>query len=71
MRLMNIAGLRPKRIKINIKKENMQIYSYLLNDVNITKLNQIRNGDITYIPIKNGYLYLCVVMDWYSKSVLP
>jgi putative transposase len=69
MRLMNIAGLRPKRKRVNFKKEN-EVYPYLLKDMDINRPNQVWSGDITYIPVKNGYMYLCVVMDWYSKSVL-
>ena len=70
MKLMNIAGLRPKRRKINLKKDNIKIYPYLLNDIDINRPNQVWSSDITYIPVKNGYMYLCVVTDWYSKSVL-
>ena len=69
MKLMNIKGLRPKRRKVNLNKEN-EIYPYLLKDLNINKPNQVWSSDITYIPVKNGYMYLCVVIDWYSKSVL-
>ena len=70
MRLMNIAGLRPKKRKISLKKDNINIYPYLLNDMDINRPNQVWSGDITYIPVKNGYMYFCVVIDWYSKSVL-
>ena len=70
MRLMNITGLRPKKRKISLKKDDIKIYPYLLKDIDINKPNQVWSGDITYIPVKNGYMYLCVVMDWYSKSVL-
>ncbi len=70
MKLMNIAGLRPKKRKISLKKDEIKIYPYLLNDIDINRANQVWSSDITYIPVKNGYMYLCVVMDWCSKSVL-
>jgi putative transposase len=26
--------------------------------------------DITYIPMKKGFVYLCAIVDWYSRKVL-
>ncbi|WP_457561171.1 DDE-type integrase/transposase/recombinase, partial [Caminibacter sp.] len=66
MKIMNIHGLRPKRRKVNLKKENNEIYPYLLKDLEIKRPNQVWCSDITYIPVKSGYMYLCVVMDRYS-----
>ena len=42
----------------------------LLRDLAITRPNQVWSTDITYIPIKKGWSYLVVVMDWYSRYVL-
>lgn len=47
-----------------------KIYPYLLNHVRIERVNQVWSTDITYIPMKNGYLYLTAVIDWYSRYVL-
>jgi putative transposase len=47
-----------------------KIYPYLLNHVSIERVNQVWSTDITYIPMKHGYLYLTAVIDWYSRYVL-
>ncbi len=40
-----------------------KIYPYLLNNVSIERVNQVWSTDITYIPMKNGYLYLTAVIN--------
>jgi putative transposase len=47
-----------------------KIYPYALKGLKITRPNQVWCTDITYIPIKGGFLYLIAVMDWYSRKVL-
>jgi len=47
-----------------------KIYPYLLKGVDIQKPNQVWCADITYIPMRKGFLYLVAVMDWYSRKVL-
>lgn len=47
-----------------------KIYPYLLRNLEINKPGQVWCTDITYIPIKRGFLYLVAVMDWYSRKVL-
>jgi putative transposase len=47
-----------------------KIYPYLLRNVPIVRPNQVWCSDITYIPMKRGFLYLVTVMDWYSRAVL-
>jgi putative transposase len=46
------------------------IYPYLLRGVAITGANHVWSSDITYIPLKRGFLYLVAVMDWFSRYVL-
>ena len=36
----------------------------------ITRPNQVWSADVTYIPMAHGFLYLVVIMDWYSRYVL-
>jgi putative transposase len=45
-------------------------YPYLLDDLVVTRPNQVWCSDITYVPMPRGHAYLCVVMDWYSRKVL-
>jgi len=47
-----------------------RIYPYLLRNLAVTRANQVWCTDITYIPIKRGFLYLVAIMDWQSRKVL-
>ena len=46
------------------------IYPYLLRGLTVTKPNQVWAMDITYIPMSRGFVYLAVVLDWFSRRVL-
>jgi putative transposase len=45
-------------------------YPYLLRDVEIARVNHVWSTDITYIPMKKGFIYLSAIIDWYSRYVL-
>ena len=47
-----------------------RVYPYWLRNLAITRPNQVFAMDITYIPMKRGFVYLTVVLDWYSRRVL-
>jgi putative transposase len=47
-----------------------RIYPYLLRDVTIVRPNQVWAADITYIPMARGFVYLVVVLDWFSRRAL-
>ena len=47
-----------------------EIYPYLLRHKAITGPDQVWCADITYIPMKHGFMYLMAVMDWWSRLVL-
>lgn len=47
-----------------------KIYPYLLRNLSIDRPNQVWAADITYIPMRKGFLYLVAIMDWYSRRVL-
>jgi len=71
-RLMQKMGLtaiyrRPRTSKPAV---GHKVYPYLLNGMAITRPNQVWAADITYIPMVRGFLYLVVIMDWYSRYVL-
>jgi putative transposase len=46
------------------------VYPYLLRNLEINRPNQVFAADITYIPMKRGFVYLFAVMDWASRRVL-
>ncbi len=45
-------------------------YPYLLRNVEISHCNHVWSSDITYLPMKKGFLYLVAIIDWYSRFVL-
>jgi putative transposase len=46
------------------------VYPYLLRDLAIVRPNQVWCSDITYIPMRRGFLYLVAIMDWHSRRML-
>lgn len=72
IRLMNIMQLKaiyPKR-NLSVSNKEHKKFPYLLKALEINKPNQVWSSDITYIPIKGGFFYLTVVMDWYTRYIL-
>ena len=69
MRKMGIEALyrKPRTTK---RHPEHRVYPYLLRGLPITRANQVWAMDITYIPMKRGFVYLTVVLDWYSRRVL-
>jgi len=47
-----------------------RIYKYLLKGLKVMRPNQVWAMDITYIPVQGGYLYLCAIIDLYSRYVV-
>ena len=47
-----------------------KIFPYLLRGVEIARPNQAWAMDITYVPMARGFVYLAVVLDWFSRRVL-
>lgn len=71
-RLMLKMGLSPIYQKPNTSKPHPEhrVYPYLLRGLDIVRPNQVWCADITYIPMRRGFLYLVAVMDWHSRKVL-
>jgi putative transposase len=71
-RLMRLMGLETIYRKPNLSRRHPQhkIYPYLLRNLPMTRVHQVWSCDITYIPMKQGFLYLVAVIDWYSRLVL-
>lgn len=47
-----------------------KVYPYLLKGLEITRPNHVWCTDITYIPMRRGFLYLVAIMDWATRKVL-
>jgi len=69
MKRMGIEALyrRPRTTK---PEPGHKIYPYLLRGMEIARPNQVWAMDITYIPMARGFVYLAVVLDWFSRRVL-
>ncbi len=69
MRRMGLEAIYPKRTTTRPAAGD-KIYPYLLRNLPITRPDQVWASDITYIPLRHGFLYLTAVMDWFSRYVL-
>ena len=69
MRRMGIEALYRKPNTSRKHPEN-PVYPYLLRNLIVTQPNQVWAMDITYIPMRKGFVYLAAVIDWYSRKVL-
>ncbi len=71
-RLLRNMGLEAIYQKPNLSKADSEhkIYPYLLRNRLITKCNQVWSTDITYIRLRQGFVYLMAIIDWHSRYVL-
>lgn len=71
-RLMRQMGLSAvyQAPRTSIKHPDHQVYPYLLRHMTIDQPNQVWCVDLTYIPMRQGFLYLVAIMDWHSRKVL-
>jgi putative transposase len=71
-RLMARMGLEAvfPRPRITTVASDARVYPYLLRDRVLTHVNEVWSSDITYIPMRHGFMYLTAVIDWYSRYVL-
>jgi putative transposase len=69
MRKMGLQAIYPHK-KTSIPDQQHKKYPYLLRNLSITHPDQVWATDITYIPIRQGFMYLTAIMDWYSRFVI-
>ena len=69
MREMGIQAIYPRQNTSRPEPAN-KVYPYLLKGLKINHPDHVWSIDITYIPIKNDWLYLVAIIDWYSRYVL-
>ena len=69
MRIMGLQAITPGPHTSNPAPEH-KIYPYLLRNMTIDQVEQVWSTDITYIPMRYGFMYLTAVIDWYSRYVL-
>jgi putative transposase len=69
IRLMGLEALYPKR-RTSTPHAAHRVFPYLLRGLAIERPNQVWAADITYIPMRRGFLYLVAIVDWASRAVL-
>jgi putative transposase len=69
MRVMGIEALHP-RPHTTIAAAGAKAYPYLLRDRVLTRIDEVWSSDITYVPMRRGFMYLTAVIDWFSRYVL-
>jgi len=81
MRLLSISAIYPHKKKLtSIKHPQHHIYEYLLKEywvhngrtkqIHVNTPNEVWSGDITYIRMNGGFMYLAAVIDWHTKAIL-
>jgi len=69
-RFMGISAIGPKpNTSKKGKGSGHSTYKYLLKGIKVERSNHVWAMDITYIPVQGGYLYLCAIIDLYSRYV--
>ena len=69
MRQMGIEAIYPKK-RTTWPGVGHKIYPYLLRNLTVSRPDQVWASDITYVPLRHGFLYLMAVIDWYSRHVV-
>lgn len=69
LRLMGLMAIYPGP-NLSRRAPGHKIYPYLLRNVPIVRVNQVWSVDITYIRLKDGFIYLVAIIDWFSRYIL-
>jgi putative transposase len=69
MRLMGLAAIY-QAPRTSEPHPAHRVYPYLLRDVTVNRPDHVWCADITYIPVRRGFLYLVAIMDWATRHVL-
>ena len=69
LRQMGLEAIYPKP-RLSRSEVGHRIYPYRLRGVKIERPNQVWASDITYIRLRQGFIYLVAILDWFSRYVL-
>jgi putative transposase len=69
MRTMGLEAIYPKP-RLSQAGKGHRIYPYLLRGVTVERPDQVWSTDITYVPLRAGFMYLAAILDWYSRYVI-
>jgi len=71
MREMNIQiKKRIRYTRTTNSRHNLKVYPNLIKDLAIERMNQVWCSDITYIGIRNGFVYLAAIIDAFSRKIV-
>jgi putative transposase len=70
MRLMGIEALYRQKRQTTKPNPHHPVFPYLLRGLTIDRPNQVWSADITYIPMRRGFLYLFAIIDWATRRIL-
>ncbi len=69
MRVLGIEALYPRK-KLSIPGKEHRIYPYLLRGVSVDRPNKVWAADITYVRLRQGFVFLVAIIDHYSRYIL-
>ena len=69
MRMMGVEAVYPRK-RTTILGGPCGIHPYRLKGLTIDRPNQVWCADITFIPMRRGFMYLFAIMDWYSRKII-
>jgi putative transposase len=71
-RLLKLMGRQTIYRRKNLTKQGLKMFikPYLLSGLKITHRNQVWCTDITYIPMKHGFMYMTAIIDVYSRKIV-
>jgi putative transposase len=69
MQVMGLEAIYPKR-SLSAPGDSALKFPYLLRGVRVERPNQVWSVDITYLPMRAGFMYLVALLDWFSRYVL-
>ena len=69
MAKMGLAAVY-QRPRTSVPHPEHRVWPYLLRNLTIDRPDQVWCADITYVPMRRGFLYLVAVIDWATRKVL-
>jgi len=71
MQEMSLQGIYPRKFINTTKRDSAHnVYPYLLEGLNISRVNQVWATDITYIRIMDHFMYFIAIIDLYSRYII-
>lgn len=69
MKMLNLRAIYPGP-NTSVRNHSEMVHPYLLKDLEINRVNQVWQTDISYIRVGNGFMYLTGIIDVYSRKAL-